>query len=218
MIYIKTGQFAINADGKKYVFTPSFAAMAKLGSGAELVDMFGIIHGAHYPRIRPTDPDLRKRILTRCYAEVMQTSIKVLKACSESDIGDILGYYEYTLTGKFKCKPGVVPMDDVITLAQHCLLHGLIGVAPEQKEPEPDQNAGEYKTDFDVMGYVYSAVAHLGLSEAEAWNMTMTGYRAAVRAKTPSEATNSSKPSVSMDKNKYDDVMAMALKTLSKIK
>ena len=70
-----------------------------------------------------------------------------------------------------------------------------------------------------MLEFVYSAVAHLGLSESEAWNMTMTGYRAAVRAKTPPEARNKQKrPNVLLDKKAYDDGMNGAMEILKRMK
>ena len=146
----------------------------------------------------------------------MQTSIHILKCCSDDETGPLLGECWFTPSGKLRLKPGIMPVDDVITLAQHCMYHGLIGDGPE--EVASDRQEGEYKPTFDILEFVYSAVAHLGLSESEAWNMTMTGYRAAVRAKTPPEARSKQKrPNVLLDKKAYDDGMREAMEILKRM-
>ncbi|EMK7965816.1 DUF6246 family protein [Escherichia coli] len=217
MIHVRTGQSAAVVNGKRYEFNPCFAAMAKIGNDSELVEYFALIHGSKYPSRLPTDPDLRNRIMARCYGEIVQTSMRILKCCSDDEIAPLLGECRLTSSGKLRLKPGLMPTSDVITLAQHCMYHGLIGDGPEEDAGEIQE--GEYKPTFNVLEFVYSAVAHLGLSESEAWNMTMTGYRAAVRAKTPPEARNKQKrPNVLLDKKAYDDGMNGAMEILKRMK
>lgn len=217
MIHVRTGQFAAVVNGKRYEFNPCFAAMAKIGNDSELVEYFALIHGSKYPSRLPTDPDLRNSIMARCYGEIVQTSMRILKCCSDDEIAPLLGECRLTSSGKLRLKPGLMPTSDVITLAQHCMYHGLIGDGPEEDAGEIRE--GEYKPTFNVLEFVYSAVAHLGLSESEAWNMTMTGYRAAVRAKTPPEARNKQKrPNVLLDKKAYDDGMNGAMEILKRMK
>lgn len=218
MIHIKVGQCAVTVAGIKYVFTPSFAAMAKIANDMDLVQAFVIIHGSKYPSKLPLDKNLRNRILARCYGEVVQTSMLVLKACTESDIERLIGYCEFSPCGKLRLKHGIIPTEDVITLARHLLFHGLIGDGPENKAAEQPRDS-DYKPTFDVLEYVYSAVAHLGLPESEAWNMTMTGYRAAVRAKTPpDERIEQKRTDVAIDKKAYEDGMQAARETLERMK
>ena len=217
MIHVRTGQFAAVVNGKRYEFNPCFAAMAKIGNDSELVEYFALIHGSKYPSRLPTDPGLRNRIMARCYGEIVQTSMRILKCCSDDEIAPLLGECRLTSSGKLRLNPGLMPTSDVITLAQHCMYHGLIGDGPEEDAGEIRE--GEYKPTFNVLEFVYSAVAHLGLSESEAWNMTMTGYRAVVRAKTPPEARNKQKrPNVLLDKKAYDDGMNGAMEILKRMK
>ncbi|HAM5738139.1 TPA: hypothetical protein IB192_002301 [Escherichia coli] len=217
MIHVRTGQFAAVVNGKRYEFNPCFAAMAKIGNDSELVEYFALIHGSKYPSRLPTDPDLRNRIMARCYGEIVQTSMRILKCCSDDEIAPLLGECRLTSSGKLRLKPGLMPTSDVITLAQHCMYHGLIGDGPEEDAGESRE--GEYKPTFNVLEFVYSAVAHLGLSESEAWNMTMTGYRAVVRAKTPPDERNErSKPNIHINKRAYDDGMNGAMEILKRMK
>ncbi|ENQ0912828.1 hypothetical protein ACENW9_000801 [Escherichia coli] len=217
MIHIRTGQFAVNANGRRYVFNPCFAAMAKIGDDRQLVQYFATIHGSKYPSRLPADVDLRNRILARCYGEVLQTCIHILNCCTEDEIGPLVGVCEFTPSGKLRLRPGMMPLEDVVTLARHCLFHGMIGDGPEEASGE--QPEGEYKPTFDVLDFVYSAVAHLGMSEDEAWAMTMTGYRAAIRAKLPpDERTEKAKPNVQINKQAYDERMEAARKALERMK
>ena len=218
MIHIKIGQCAVTVAGVKYVFTPSFAAMAKIANNMDLVQAFAIIHGSKYPARLPVDKGLRNRILARCYGEVVQTSMLVLKACTDSDTTRLIGDCELNPCGKLKLKLGIIPVEDVITLAKHLLFHGLIGDGPENKAAEQARGS-DYKPTFDVLEYVYSAVAHLGLSESEAWAMTMTGYRAAVRAKTPpDERIEQKRTDIAIDKRVYEDGMQAAREALKRMK
>ena len=64
-----------------------------------------------------------------------------------------------------------------------------------------------------------NAAKELGLSEYEAWGMTMTGYRAAVRAKTPPDERNEKrKPNVHINKRDYDEQMEAAKRVLELMK
>ena len=63
MFHIKIGQCAITVAGVSYVFTPSFAAMAKIENSIDLVQAFAIVHGGKYPNRLPVDPELRNRML-----------------------------------------------------------------------------------------------------------------------------------------------------------
>ncbi|HAL6144581.1 TPA: hypothetical protein RUT62_000890 [Escherichia coli] len=216
MIHTRTGQFVVGCGDKRYFFNPCFAAMARIGDDRDLVKMFATIHGSKYPARLPVDEDLRKRVMARCYGEVVQTCIHILKSCTEDEITPLVGDCWFTPSGKLHLKPGLMPLDDVVTLARHCMLHGLIGDGPEEDKVEDRE--GEYTPTFDVLTFVYSAVAHLGLSENEAWSMTMTGYRAAVRAKAPPEEQKAKgKPFAQLNKDAYDERMNAAKAILKRM-
>nr|WP_220125272.1 DUF6246 family protein [Pseudomonas aeruginosa] len=55
--------------------------------------------------------------------------------------------------------------------------------------PAPRRRA-ELLGEFVAREYVATAIAHLGLSEREAWSMTMTGLIGALRAKYPPTESN----------------------------
>ncbi|EHL37299.1 gp17 protein [Salmonella enterica subsp. enterica serovar Montevideo str. ATCC BAA710] len=104
-------------------------------------------------------------------------------------------------------RPGAIPIEDVIHLARHLILHGVMGDQPPE---EFEGEKGEYSDKFDVRSFVYTAVAHLGMSESDAWNMTMTSFRAAMNAKFP-QKEKAKVPT----QEKYDEVMDWAEQMLA---
>lgn len=119
--------------------------------------------------------------IARGYAETITAAARVLSACSNDDLSGIIGSYSMRVDGKLRCKPGLMQPENMITMAQHLVLHGVLGDQPQVT----GDKKGEYSSRFDARSWVYLAVAHLGISEAEAWGMTMTGLRAALAAKYP---------------------------------
>ncbi|HAU6533224.1 TPA: hypothetical protein JEK82_003786, partial [Salmonella enterica] len=91
--------------------------------------------------------------------------------------------------------------------ARHLILHGVMGDQPPE---EFEGKKGEYSDKFDVRSFVYTAVAHLGMSESDAWNMTMTSFRAAMNAKFP-QKEKAKVPT----QEKYDEVMDWAEQMLA---
>ncbi len=94
-----------------------------------------------------------------------------------------------------------MPFDSIHIIAQHLLLHGIVGDQPAEQV----ESKGEFNSRFEARSWVYQAMAHLGLSESDAWSMTMTGLRAAIAAKYPQKEKNKI-PS----EEEYDEFMEMA--------
>src|SRR5690606_11937553 len=78
---------------------------------------------------------------------------------------------------------GTAPAAHVVPLAQCLMRHGVVGVA--KPLPRRADAEDQYLTEFDAKEHAALAMAHLGLTEREAWYMTMTGLVAALRAKFP---------------------------------
>lgn len=177
------GQFAIHINDTTLVFTPSFLNMTKIGTPSEIVKTFSIIFGAE------------DSVSEQLFIDLVD---KVLTACCESDCSVITGYLEGN-ENKLVTVDGLTIQDRVI-LAQHLLKHGLIGESQLKKKSD---NA-DYSDEFHAKKFVYMAVAHLGMSEVDAWNMSMTAFQEAMEAKFP---TND-KEIISQDD--YDSAMAYA--------
>lgn len=76
-------------------------------------------------------------------------------------------------------------IDDVhlVCIARNLIHHGLIGDAP--KRPTAPDAKASYGADFKAEEYAAAAMAHLGMSSAEAWSMTMTELMQAMHQKFP---------------------------------
>lgn len=175
-VHTEIGEAEIEYAGRAYRLRPSFAALARMGNPAEIVELFGQVLGplpaltgkawADAPRVKRWGRD-------RLYG-----ALTVLHACSEDDLGPLIG----GISPRMHYQPGVMPIDDVIVLAQSMLKHGVVGdVPPDPSKPE----RGTYSKEFAARDYVALAMAHLGASESDAWGMTMTSFILAMRAKFP---------------------------------
>jgi len=66
--------------------------------------------------------------------------------------------------------------------------HGITGALPDL--PRKAGQEQEFVKEFDARAHVSLAIAHLGMSSAEAWQMTMTELVGALRAKFPQAESN----------------------------
>lgn len=177
------GQFAIHTNDATFIFTPSFLNMTKIGTPSEIVKTFSILFGVEDSVSEQFFIDSVDRVLT---------------ACCETDCSVITGYLDGN-ENRLVTVDGLTIQDRVI-LAQHLLKHGLIGdLQPKKKSDDAD-----YSDEFHARKFVYMAVAHLGMSDTDAWNMSMTAFQEAMEAKFP---TND-KEIISQDD--YDSAMAYA--------
>ena len=71
-------------------------------------------------------------------------------------------------------------VSDIITLAEHCLVHGVCGKVESKGKGEP-------VTEFDAYSYMELARIHLNLSLDDASRMTMTEFLRLMEAKFPPE-------------------------------
>lgn len=196
------GQAKIRCGNRDIFLNPSFLSMSRIGTPKDIVSVFLKAHAGHYPTHRITDVKLLQNTLARCYAEMVIASVMAVQACCAEDISSIVGEHSITSKGKLVMRPGQLPIADIIQLARHLMRHGVMGDQPPE---EATSNKGEYSSRFEVRSFVYMAVAHLGMSEADAWNMTMTSFRAAMNAKYPPP----DKPKIPSQEH-YDEVMDWA--------
>lgn len=82
---------------------------------------------------------------------------------------------------------GALDAEQLIILARHMLIHGIIG--PQQEISAATSSPPLEK--FEASTFASLAVAHLGVSVEDAWNMSMTSLVQALKAKFP----NLDKPS-----------------------
>lgn len=148
-----------------YVLRPSLYAMSQIGQPAEIVDVFvRVLAEAGGPK---------------GVSDQFADALAVLHACADRDMSSVFGYFDETLT----FIPGIADEAHILPLARCLLRHGITGTLPPL--PRRADEEPEYLQVFVARDHVAIAIAHLGLSEREAWAMTMTGLVSAMRAKFP---------------------------------
>jgi hypothetical protein len=167
------GEVGVSVGDYDFLFRPSLAAMDSLGSPAEIVTKFGILFSA--PKLNPVWPVPSYRAWER---EVMATAYDVMMACCDADVSPLLGHMG-SKWGSFV--PGAMPAQDMVHIARSLMRHGIIGLKPEGRLLEKPKE--EYVPEFKPREFAAQAIAHLGLSSAEAWNLTMTEFSGAMQSK-----------------------------------
>lgn len=171
-------------DGREAKLRPSLYAMTQLGTPEEIVAKFATLHSQ--PRLMTFDESdapgviaagmmINKQRVRDHWREVLFLSWEILTACSDDDLTPFIGgpgsrYASYRI--------GPVSPEIMRALACSLMQYGVIGPLPKQvpneepKAPDPSK----YTPAFDASLYVSKAVAHLGFSEDDAWNLTLTGF------------------------------------------
>lgn len=173
MILTEIGEIGVHAGDRVFTLRPSLYAMSRIGSPAYIVEIYAAVMADH----PITAPGVVHMAQLGCVYEVLQ-------ACTEEDISDLIGAYEHNEEiGQFVYKKGLIPPREMLHLARCLMRHGVTGSVeplPSDGDDEPD-----YVAEFDVRKHVANAIAHLGMSEKDAWNTTMTALVDALRSKFP---------------------------------
>lgn len=184
MVLTDIGEIGVSLGGAVRYCTlrPSFYAMSQLGDPAEVVSIYATIMG---------DTVTRKQ-----EAEQFRLALSVLYACAPDgvDVSPVFGFYRLPDPGRDQARTreryvmGRARPRDILPLARCLLKHGVTGA--QKPLPPKAGEQPEYVTEFHAREHVALAMAHIGVNEAEAWNMTMTGLVAALRAKFPPVESN----------------------------
>lgn len=177
MTNTQVGELAVQVGLRRWLFRPSLLAMSRLGPPEHIVHVFAAVHGGFS-------------------SEAFLLAVEVLWACCEGDASDLTGYVR--MYGKWV--PGLLPPEDVVVLAQSLMTHGVTGAVPPELPSQAGSDRQQYTPGFRAAETAALAMAHLGLSEQEAWHMTMTGVVLAMRAK----YHDPSKPSVEAQADEAD--------------
>ncbi len=164
---LQYGHCEIEWQGETYRLAPTFANIAKIGSPVEIID------------------DFKSFISTSSIMQKFCIALTVLNSCSDKSIPETLtGRYQYSeRKNRFlyvQPSHGLPMVADVITLAEHCLIHGICGKADNSGEGEPLK-------EFNAYEFMELSRVHLGMSAGEAANMTMTEFSRMMAAKFPPE-------------------------------
>lgn len=165
MILTETGEIGVHVGDSVHVLRPSLYAMTQIGEPAKIVEVYATV--------------MFDGLEGRAADDQFADALMVVHACSEKDLCDVFGCYDEQL----RYQPGAADPEHVLPLARCLLRHGVTGVQkplPRRADDEP-----EFVREFVARDHVALAVAHLGVSEREAWQMTMTSLVGALRAKFP---------------------------------
>ena len=155
-------------DGREFLLRPSFYALNKIGSPQEIEETIDACVDALSNTSKKPD----------WYFSVM----RVLHCClvgNASDAFDLFGYLDEDLT----FIKGKVHITQCIILANNLLKWGVLGNPGKRAK----KSSGGKKELFDPQQFVGSAIAHLGLSKNDAWDLTMTEFQRAIEAKYPDD-------------------------------
>lgn len=207
------GECLIGTDDREFFFRPSFRNMARIGEPAEIVQTFydlcndeatPLIQRAAQAYIRDEYsrlPDcvlryIQSGLLTR---KAIMAAHAVLTACCDDDIGALVGWMKPGKTRKrgFVWRPGSMPPENMVIVAQNLMMHGIIGKAKVRKLQRYETN--ETTAEFRAADYIMAARNHFGISRDEAESLTMTEFILLLNAKYPNQK--------GFTRDEYDAVM-----------
>ncbi|WP_150547028.1 DUF6246 family protein [Citrobacter amalonaticus] len=178
-------------DGKDYLLRPSFEAMNRIGSPADIVKAYATIHGSDALAIIELcsiNPGRFSALLSpsmnRIAEKILSQAMQVLQACCEDDLYPMIGEWK----GWRHCvvyRPGHMPKNDIIVLAQHLMQHGVVGKAKVRQLQRHE--TGGRTTEFKAFDYISAARSHFGMNRAEAAQLTMTEFQMLLAAKYPDQ-------------------------------
>lgn len=161
------GHASIKWQGEEYRLAPTFANIAKIGTPTEIID------------------DFKSFISTMNVGHKFNIALCVLNACCDKEL-------PVKLTGEMKFSErqnkflysqpshGLPMIADIITLAEHCFLHGVCGKSDKKGSGDPIDS-------FDAYAFMELARVKLRVNSEEAGNMTMTEFVRLIDAKFPPE-------------------------------
>lgn len=186
------GEMRISLADRSFFFKPSFSAMARIGTGAEIVEIYSKLGGADYLRTMQHIGNLpfgaqiqvMKTLSTPVYGRhVLSAAFIIMQCCCEDDISVLIGSWRPTPRG-VKYVPGVMPVSDIITIAKNLIEHGVIGKSP-LKVPQRSESQAKTTSEFNISQYIISARTHFGISREEAEDLSMTEFQQMVKNKFP---------------------------------
>ncbi|MDU6467421.1 MAG: DUF6246 family protein [Enterobacter sp.] len=195
------GECVIGAGELEFFFRPSFRNMTRIGEPAEIVQTFydlcndevepflqraaaAYIHGEYGQMPDCVMQYIRSGLLTR---KAIMAAHSVLTACCDEDVGDLVGWMKPAKSRKrvMVWRPGSLPPENMVIIAQNMMIHGTIGKAKVRKLQRHESN--NVTTEFHAAEYIMAARNHFGISRMEAENLTMTEFAMMINAKYPDQ-------------------------------
>ncbi|HCA9890621.1 TPA: hypothetical protein MYK79_002587 [Klebsiella pneumoniae] len=195
------GECVITAGDRDYFFRPSLLAMSRIGEPADIVQAFYDLCNDE------TTPFAQRAVeayihdeysrLPDCVLRFMQSGLlsrkavmaahTVLTACCDDDIGDLVGWMKPGKSRKrgFVWRPGSMPPESMVIVAQSLMMHGIIGKAKVRKLQRHESS--DTTSEFRASDYIIAARNHFGISKEEAGQLTMTEFQLMLIAKYPEQ-------------------------------
>ncbi len=161
MLLKEYGHGCIEYSGVKYVVVPSFINISAIGTPTEIIDTV-------------------KNLNSDDLIDVYCSAFSILQSCCDVDFPpELFGDLSATDEGINQLDVSPEQINDLIVLANHCVLHGIVGKV-DFKGAE-----GDPLTEFDAYEYIDLAVEHFNLGYDDAAKMTMTQFVRRMRTKYP---------------------------------
>jgi len=179
------GKCLITVGEDDYFLRPSFANMMRIGDPQEIVQVFYDIHNDEQSSLIRRSVAAFGGIPTwlasylscpQSSKQVVYAAMNVLAACCDEDISTLIGELKSGKSGKwlFVYRKGLMPVSDMVLIAQSLIQHGIIGKAKVMKLQRHE--GGQASSEFNAFEYINAARTHLGMSREEAEQLTMTEF------------------------------------------
>lgn len=171
------GEASAQLDGATFMFRPTLANIADIGTPAEIVEVFAVVMS------EPADKD-------HAWQQI-GAALNVLYHCADEftpELERLLGHWVDPFPRRYH--PGKMPAHAVIDIARQMLRHGVVGVTLQQIK-QVVAPSGEYMAEFKAAEMAAMAAAHLGVTIEDAWRMTMTSIVQILAAKFPPDKNKS---------------------------
>ncbi len=190
------GECLITVGEDDYFFRPSFANMMRIGDPQEIVQAFYDLHNDEQSSLVRRSiaafggiPAWLASYLSRPQSskQVVYAAMNVLAACCDDDISPLIGELRPGKSGKwlFVYRKGLMPVSDMVLIAQSLIQHGIIGKAKVRKLQRHE--GGQGSSEFNAFEYINAARTHIGMSREEAEKLTMTEFQLLLAAKFPEQ-------------------------------
>jgi len=198
MVNTAIGEAQIRCNDRAYLFRPSFFALSKICEIQDPLELLKRLNILYLVK----DKDVLHS------ADAMACCLIIFQCCYVGeydqdilmdDIGCIVE--SKTKKGRFLFKQSNIPQHDLIVISRYLLEKALIG----KPKVEPKYKNSKDIVVIDANEFVACAVAHLGIDNKAAWDMTMTEFQRAMESKFPDQLEEKG-----MTESEYDKMIEKA--------
>ncbi len=210
---VEIGEMLISDRYTDYFFRPSFTAMTRIGSPAEIVNAYAVLNGAeahkfvglmmlaikHAQRISLLRRVAYNSITGNAYGDdswlfsairrmasrgLLSSAMHVMQSCCDEDVTPLIGEWRAGKKGVIYRRGGM-STGEIILISHTLIEHGVMGKAKIRRPQRAETNS--YVNEFRAIEYINSARIHFGISRAEAERLTMTEFQLMLNAKYPDQ-------------------------------